>query len=363
MDDPTPLSPAQLWALAAAAVRELVWGLRAVSAEIERWRRHATLIPDPTIRSDALAALDTKRTHADGAALFWILPRRRNYDLLRLLVAYELIWDLLDNLSERAAAVGQIDGRQLHLAIAEAIDPSASISDYYCQHPWREDGGYLRALVESCRRSCATLPSYPRIRARALHDAELAQVLALNHDPDPCRRDAALKQWVERHLPGRPGLGWWELSGAASAPLNIHALLALAAEPRCAESEIEAVHGAYFPWLSAATTMLDSYVDQAEDARDGNHSYIAHYPSSGSAIRGVRQLLARSASEARSLPQGSKHAVIAAAMAAMYLSKSSARTTEMSARTRTLVESGGSLTRLLFPILRAWRFVYDQRTA
>jgi tetraprenyl-beta-curcumene synthase len=362
MDDPTPLSPAQLWALATAAARELIWGLRAVSAEMARWRQRAAEIPDPTIRLDALAALDMKRTHAAGAALFWILPRRRNYDLLRLLVAYELIWDLLDNLSERAAGVGQVDGRQLHLAIAEAIDPSASISDYFGQHPWHEDGGYLQALVESCRANCARLPSYPRIRSRALHDAELAQVLALNHDPVPSRRDVALARWVERNLPGCPDLSWWELSGAASAPLNIHALLALAAEPECPEVEIAAVHGAYFPWLSAATTMLDSYVDQAEDVRDGNHSYIAHYPCSESAIRGVRMLLARSACEARALPRGPKHAIIAAAMAAMYLSKSSARTAAMSARTRALVESGGSLTRLMLPILRVWRFANRQRS-
>jgi tetraprenyl-beta-curcumene synthase len=363
MDDPSPLSPVQLWALATAAARELLWGLRAVSQEISRWRCRAARIPDPTIRSEALAALSEKRTHADGAALFWILPRRRNHGLLRLLVAYELIWDLLDNLSERAAAAGYIDGRQLHLAIAEAIDPDASISDYLRDLPWREDGGYLRALVEACRAGCERLPSYALVRPLALHDARLAQVLALNHDPDPTRRDLALERWVERHLRASPDLGWWELSGAASAPLNIHALLALAAEPSCPANEVTAVHRAYFPWLSAATTMLDSYVDQAEDASSGSHSYIAHYPSAERALDGVQRLLERSVSEARALPHGPKHAIIAAAMAAMYLSKTSARTTEMSTDTRALAEAGGSLTHVLLPILRAWRFLYSQGSA
>jgi tetraprenyl-beta-curcumene synthase len=283
--------------------------------------------------------------------------------LLRLLVAYELIWDLLDNLSERAAAAGQTDGRQLHLAIAEAIDPSASISDYYYHHPWHEDGGYLRALVEACREGCARLPSYPRVRELALRDARLAQVLAVNHDPDPAHRDATLKRWVDEHFPSRQeGTAWWEITGAASAPLTIHALLALAAEPACTEAEIVATHGAYFPWLCAATTMLDSYVDQAEDLENEDHSYVAHYPSSGSAACGVHRLVVRSVSEARALPRGPQHAVIAAAMVTMYLSKSSARTPAMRAKTRSLVHAGGSLTRLLLPIVRAWRIVYAQRS-
>jgi tetraprenyl-beta-curcumene synthase len=319
-------------------------------------------IPDAVIREDALLALARKRTHAHGAALFWILPRRRNLQLLRLLVAYELIWDLLDNLSEHAAAAGQTDGRQLHLAIAEAIDPGARISDYYEQHPWHEDGGYLRALVEACRAGCAKLPSYGRVRELALRDARMAQVLALNHDPDQARRDDGLRRWVGDHFPGQRLASWWEIAGAASAPLTIHALLALAAEPACTDAEIVAVHRAYFPWLSAATTMLDSYVDQAEDAENGDHSYVSHYPGSDCAERGVQQLVLRSVAEARALPRGPTHAIIAAAMVTMYLSKSSARTPAMRKTTHSLVCAGGSLTRLLLPILRAWRIANAQRS-
>jgi len=45
----------------------------------------------------------------------------------------------------------------------------------------------------------------------------------------------------------------------------------------------------------------------------------------------------------------------------MYLSKNSAHTDQMSQTTREIVRAGGSLTRLLLPILRLWRIVYDQR--
>ncbi|HYM56291.1 MAG TPA: DUF2600 family protein [Solirubrobacteraceae bacterium] len=361
--DPTPLTPSQLWALGRAATRELLWGLPAVSSEIHRWQGCALRIPDEPIRADALDALAHKRTHAHGAALFWILPHRRNHDLLRLLVAYEIIWDFLDNVSERAAAQGQTDGRQLHMAIAEAVDPKAPISDYYGQQPSREDGGYLRSLVEACRESCSLLPSYQLVRDLAVSEARRAQVLAINHDPHPTRRDASLEQWVTDECPGEQPASWWELSGAASAPLTIHVLLALAAEPGCSERDIAQAYAAYFPWISATTTMLDSYVDQVEDIENGDHSYVAHYPDCDSAIRAIRALVQRSVSEARSLPNGHKHAVIASAMIAMYLAKDSARAPELCGGTSAFIRAGGSLTRLLHPVLRAWRIAYAQRSA
>jgi tetraprenyl-beta-curcumene synthase len=333
------------------------------SKEIGRWRARAQAIPDAPIREDALQVLDQKRTHVHGAALFWTLPRSRSRELLRLLVAYELIWDLLDNLSERAAAHGQTDGRQLHLAIAEAVDPLAPISDYYEQHPWHNDGGYLRALVETCQQSCLSLPSYPLVRDLVLREAARAQVLALNHYPNPANRDAALERWVSREYPRLELASWWELSGAASAPLTIHALLALAAEPACTDSEITSTYAAYFPWLSATTTMLDSYVDQIEDTENGNHSYIAHYPDPDCAVRSIRMLVRRSIAQTDSLRDGHKHTVIAAAMIAMYLSKDTARTPQLKAGTSALIHAGGPLTRLLLPILRAWRIANAQRTA
>jgi hypothetical protein len=50
-------------------------------------------------------------------------------------------------------------------------------------------------------------------------------------------------------------------------------------------------------------------------------------------------------------------------MVAMYLSRDSAYTPELRASTRTLVDAGGSLTKLLLPILRTWRIAYGLRSA
>jgi tetraprenyl-beta-curcumene synthase len=345
----------------AAAVRELLWGLRSASSELHAWRRYARSIPDAPLREDALSSLARKRTHAEGAALFSILPRRRCPRLLRVLVAYEIVLDFLDNVNEREADSG--NGHQLHLALVEALDPRRGISDYYRHHRWQDDAGYLRALVESCREGCRQLPGYSQVRPTLCRETVRALVLGINHELEPGLRDGELRRWADRECSEHREASWFELSGAASASLTVHALLALAAESVGSESEITAVLAAYFPWISATSTMLDSYVDQAEDASVGGHSYWSHYPSREIAAQRVGELVERSVAGARCLNRGHRHAVIATCMIAMYLSKDSARTPAMHTTTRSLARCGGTLALLMLPVLRLWRILYALRSA
>jgi tetraprenyl-beta-curcumene synthase len=334
-----------------------------VRREVRGWRSLANQIPTSAIRHDALSALDHKRGHIDGAALFSILPDTPNPSLLRLLVAYEIIWDFLDCVNEHGAAAGQSNGSQLHLALIDALQPAGPMADYYRYHPWKDDGGYLRSLVQRCRKSSAELPSFERVRPALMQEAARTQVLAINHELDDHLRDTTLEAWAARELPYRADARWFELTGAASASLTVHALLALTPQPSVSEPDIRRVRDAYFPWISAATTMLDSYVDRAEDAANGDHSYIAHYPTRAAAAQRIPELIRRSFAEAGALPGGERHVLIVACMVAMYLSKDSARQPAMRASTTALVCAGGSLTQFLLPILRLWRITHSQRSA
>ena len=378
----------QLGALARGVALELTWGLPAVAREVRAWRARAQRIPDPSLRVDALSALVRKRGNADGAALFWMLPRSRSLPLLRLLVVVQTLWDFLDSVNERGAAAGQANGRQLHLALIDALDSERPISDYYRHHPWREDGGYLHALIMACREGCAHLPSYSRIRIPLMQEATRAQAQGINHEPDPAVRDAVLREWASAECHEKPDLGrsgtswpvtgepgfrgssigipdvsWFELTAAASASLTVHALLTLGAEPSCTELDVERIRDAYFPWVSAAATMLDSYVDQSQDATNGDHIYISHYGAPPLAERRIRQLIQRGLAKARALPNGNRHELVVACMVAMYLSKDSARIPAMRATTDGLINAGGSLIQILLPILRLWRIAYAQCSA
>ena len=346
--------------------RELSWIKPGVAREVELWRRRAASIPDAAIRDDALTALSSKRFNAEGAALFAVLAPRRDPSLLRLLVAFQILLDFLDSLSERPAPDtqdAQADGLQLHLALRDALDPDGPISDYYRHRPSVRDGGYVRALVQSCRESCVYLPSYETTRSLALRGAGRCSVQGLNHDPDLLRRDQTLEAWAGSAFHDSWGLSWWELTAAASSTLGIHALLALAADPTCEKRDAVAVDAAYTPWICAASTMLDSYVDEAVDAAEGTHSYIAHYPSEEVALQRAHELVSHSLEQAQRLQNGARHALIVSGMVAMYLSAEEARTAAKQNTTRALVRAGGSLTRMLVPIMRAWRAVHGLRRA
>jgi tetraprenyl-beta-curcumene synthase len=362
--------------VARAAGRELVWGLGGASREARRWRERAAAIPDPLLRADALQALERKRGNIHGAALFWTLPDRRNRDLMEALVAYEVLADYLDCVSERGAARGVVNGQQLHLALSEALDPNMGISDHYRYHHSAQDGGYARALVQSCRAGARRLPSYDRLRPLLADAASMSTVLALNHEPDPARRDQALRDWATLRWPKSPGAGhagygsgelsWFERTAGASAWLTVFALLALAAEPARrarARRDWERTYATYLHWIAPLGAMLDSLGDIGEDATRGQHSYIAHYPSIDMATERLSQLARRSLGEARSLPDGARHAALAACMIAFYLSKDSMRTPELRANTRKLASAGGPTVVLLLPVLRLWRTAYGQRSA
>jgi tetraprenyl-beta-curcumene synthase len=236
------------------------------------------------------------------------------------------------------------------------------MSDYYRHHPWKDDGGYLRALVEACRQSCLALPSYTRVRAHVLAGVELAAVQGANHHLDPERRDAALQAWAARQAPDHGAMAWFEFTAAASGFMP-HVLLALAAESSCEEGDIAAAQAAYFPWVSLVVTMLDSYADLIDDAASSRHSYIAHYGDTETAVERLCEIVDRVTRDVRTLRNGHRHATLVACMVAMYLSTDGARAPDMRAGTRALAGAGGSLTRLLLPVLRIWRAAYLRRAA
>lgn len=332
----------------------------AVAHEIDAWRRRARAAPDAPLREDALDSIARKRANAEGAALFWVIPRRRYPTLLRLLVAYQTIWDYLDSASERGASAGEANGHQLHRALVAASDPEAPLPDHYKLHPWRDDGGYLDALVCACRAGCRALPAYASVRTPVREAAQRCTVQALNHNPDPDDRERALQAWARREYPDGAPAPWFELTAAASASVLPHALFVLAAESTCDEHEISSTCTAYHSF-SLAITMLDSYADLAEDAEGGTHSYIAHYPGSEAATLRLAEIIEQAVSTARDLRRGDRHAVIAGCMVAMYLSKKSVG--ERMSATRSLARAGGSLTALLLPVLSLWRAAYALRSA
>jgi tetraprenyl-beta-curcumene synthase len=352
------LSARQIWILILATARELTWGLLTVAHEVRQWRRRSRAIPSPWIREEALKASAEQRSHIDGAALFSILPRHRSRHLLRLLVSYEIIWDFLDNVNEHTQNAGVASGLRLHQALIDALDPNREIGAFYTHHPSDEDAGYLRQLTFTCRETYTQLSSHGMTQKVITRESTRALVCAINHDPHPNRRNQALEDWATAEFPKGHEAQWFELTAAASTNITIYALLALASEPACSRDLIAQTAASYFPWISVLTAMLDSYVDQAEDADINAHNYLSHYETPAAAIKRLCALIERCLREANSLQHGERHVVISCSMFAMYLTKDCARKPPMRQTTNRLLQAGGGLTHLLTPMLTLWRKIH-----
>lgn len=313
------------------------------------------------MRNIALSALKTKRGNTHGAALFSVLPGRRSRPLIRLLTTYQVLWDFLDSLTESDLGISGADVLHLHGALVDAIDPFAPLDDYYAPLGLPSDAGYLEALVSSCRVSFTALPSFGMVFPLLRREATRIGVQAINHHPDPVCREEELRAWVAREYPGDHEVRWFEIAAAAGANLAIYALFALAAEPHCCQAEITATYRAYFPWTGALATMLDGFVDQLDDARNSEQCYISYYGSLSHAIRQISRLTRRCLLETHALENGERHALVATAMVAMYLSRDSARSLPLRSGARQIVGAGGSLTRVLLPALRLWRVCNDSQ--
>jgi tetraprenyl-beta-curcumene synthase len=337
-----PLSRAQLAAVGGAAGRELGWGLRLVRRELDGWRARAELINDPILREHAVGSLTRKRTLVDGAAFYWILPERRDAKLLRLLVAFQVLADLLDELSEQGG-----DRDELMTAFTDAVVLDAAAVGTH--------DAYMMSLIETCRAGCAALPGYPLIRGLLPTQARQAGALALHHIADPSRRAAMLQHFAEDEFDPSTEATWFEQTAGGASALTIIVLLSMAADPRTSERDIHAALAVYSPWVAALSMMLDSWVDQDDDRASGHVSFVGYYEDRAAAVDRIAFLIDRSLRDLAALPGGERHMLITAAMVAMFLSRDSARSDELAAGTRTMIAAGGPLTRLLLPLLRAWR--------
>jgi len=353
-----PRAPLAREAAALPRVAARFWGrvLPLVRAELRAWERAAEAIPDPELREQGLATLRSERLSAAGAALFATTVPRHDPLLVRTLVAYQLICDYLDTLSEQPADDPIANGMTLHRALADAVSPGRELEDWYRLHRVRDDGGYLAALVGTCREGCAALPAYAQVRAAVRQEALRNEVQGIKHGP-AARRVPELVGWAATQRDDDAGdASWFELVSAGSSPLAALALLAAAADPATSYASAERTRRCYFPWIEALSTLLDSLADREQDAASGELSLVAEYPSQAATALRLRELTARAILGARTLPEGERHVVLVVGMIAMHLSDPSAWLPASRATTRAVLGASLALmTPLLLGIMSVWR--------
>lgn len=287
--------------------------------ELRRWDQRAAAIPDPFLRTLACETLARERGLCEGAALFATLaPSRNRAALVRLLVTVEVLCDYLDSLAERRSGDALAESRRLHRALTAALGGPAPTEGYYGEG--QADGGYLETLVAHCQERFLALPTAVTVAPFATHAAlRSGEGQSHNHAAMLRRDETALASWCRAQMPAGATLAWWELAAAACSSLTVIALVACAADPATRPEDAARVGAAYFPWISALSSLFDSVADATEDVASGNHSYIAHYATPDETAKRLGALTARAIATTRALPRGRQHAWILAAMACFYL--------------------------------------------
>jgi tetraprenyl-beta-curcumene synthase len=260
---------------------------------------------------------------------------------VRALVAFQAAYNYLDTLSELPSREPVANGEQLHQALLTALHPGVSHLDYYAYNPDQGDGGYLCAILDTTRRAVSGLPSFaamgPTARGAAARIVDF-QTLNLSESQGG---HAELERWAATLTPAGSGLAWWETAASAGSSLAVHALIAAASDPHLGSLDAREIDRAYFPWLGALHSLLDSLVDRAEDHGNRQRSLLDYYHSPADAAINLSSLATRARGAGQRVPNPSSHRVIATAMCSYYLSAPECNTHEGRIITRSLTKALG----------------------
>jgi tetraprenyl-beta-curcumene synthase len=307
---------------AGAARRYWLSVFPSLGCEVRRWQARANEIRDPVLRRLALDSQHSKRKSLEGAvafAAFVPCPGRRS--VIRALTAYQVIFDYLDTLSEQPNADPINNGRQLNQALLTAVEPQSPTFDYYAHHSHRDDNGYLEDLIRTCRAALGMLPSYAATAASVRRATErIVAYQSLNHGDAHGSHDA-FARWASRETQPDTGLRWWETGAAAGSSLAVLALITAAADPALTQTQTTALENAYYPWIGALHTLLDSLIDRHEDTTAvGQRSLLDCYRSPRETATRLEMIAAQAVRHTHDLPRANQHSMILAAMASLYLS-------------------------------------------
>jgi len=347
------LANARYWSTVAPLVR----------TELARWTWRAERIPHPTLQQVALINLREEGFNAQATAtLATLTPRRYRKPVVEAIVGLQVMYDYLDSLIERPLADPLSDGRQLYGAFIDAVNPSVEPAHTYYPHvPASDDGGYLKELVDVIRTALTQLPSHATTAQVAKHAAERCVEAQVRAHAASAIGSSQLRTWASCDAHDTE-LGWREfLAGAVSSGLALHALAAIAADPRATERHALTIDTVYLS-ICALTTLLDGLIDYEQDLRDLGHiGYIRYYANHDELSSALNNVIRRVWTESRDLPDRSYHLMTLIGVVAYYVSAPSA-SSEFARPTITQLHQ--ELKPLITPtlsVMRAWRIAKQIR--
>jgi tetraprenyl-beta-curcumene synthase len=294
--------------------------LPSVRNELSRWQSMAEQIPDPELKKQALNSIATKAFHCQGGAVYAAIDMDNRHILVPLIVAFQTISDYLDNLCDRSTSLDPADFRLLHQAMLDAVHPETEPADYYALRKERDDGGYLRALVETCQNQVRKLPSYPSMQPQIVQLVSLYCDLQVYKHIRHDLREKELLRWWKSYRPQYPELKWNEFAAATGSTLGVFMLFAAAADPSAQTKDGEVIRAGYFPYVCGLHILLDYLIDQDEDRLGGDLNFCNYYNGPDETVERIGWFVDNAQKNVSRLNHAHFHKMVIEGLLALYLS-------------------------------------------
>lgn len=325
-----------------------------VKEKLNYWKKYIAGAPDRELSAQGIMSIETKEFHAIGGSFFSLYNRDYIEVLTTIIVAYQTISDYLDNLCDRTGIYSELAFKKLHESMFDALSREAIYRDYYKHFPGDNDEGYLEELVITCNKNLEKLPAYEKVKEDIFHFTSLYRDLQVyKHDLEKGREK--LINWFEVHRERSPDIRWWEFSCASGSTLLVFALLAFSTENDIDVLEKEKLIKAYFPWICGFHIMLDYFIDQSEDEKEGDMNLVSFYESEEKKESRLIYFCERSLEEANKLKNNEFHTTVVKGLMAMYLSDPKVREQRFQATAHKLLKKGGLEANLMFYICKILR--------
>ncbi|MFD1608615.1 tetraprenyl-beta-curcumene synthase family protein [Oceanobacillus luteolus] len=313
-----------------------------IDEELDYWKKRAQAIPDEELRKQALASIHSKTFHCQGGGVFALLAGRHCKEAIRFIVAYQTISDYLDNLCDRSTSLDPKDFRMLHEAMKDALIPGAPVKNYYTYREEQEDGGYLTELVLTCQGVLDNAEAYGLCRDYCLMLEGLYADLQVHKHVKMDERVPRLVKWYLENREKALGLSWYEFAAVSGSTIGIFCLVSYTLSGKLTKTLAEKIIYSYFPAVQGLHILLDYYIDQEEDEKEGDLNFCSFYRDDVQLVERIQYFLLMAEERLQVLPDPEFHQFIPKGLVALYLSDGKVKSLKNGSRVRrTLLKTSG----------------------
>lgn len=331
-----------------------------VRRELRRWSTRASAIPDRSLRELAVEKLAREHFNAEVAAtLATLVAKEHRERVVEAIVAFEVMYDFLDGLTERPVHEPIESGTHLYRAFTDVFVERPG--EPHGQPTVAEDGGYLAELSSTVREAIATLPASSVIADAGNRAAVRCAAGQIRVHAASQIGTAQLEEWARQASTRVVGLGWREyLAGSVASVLAVHALIVAGADEGVTKRQADEIDAAYLS-IAALSTMLDSLVDYERDLTTGDPWLVRLYGEPELLGEQLANVAGRAVAQSRRLPHSAHHLTTLLGVVAYYTSAPEAQSRQVSPIVERLHSELRPMIIPTLAVMRVWRLAKRAR--